>query len=128
LNLSELAKRQFRGISQIAGLVFKGYPRKEKTVRQLQVSSELLYDVFRKYEPDNLLLKQAERELLERQLEASRLAKSLKRLGDLRLVWRETSRPSPLGFPLMVEFLSGQLTNEDLHKRIERMKEQWADR
>ena len=127
LNLSELSKRRFRGIAQVAGLVFKGYPWQEKTVKQLQVSSSLLYDVFRKYEPNNLLLKQAERELLERQLEASRLTKSLDRLSQLKLVWRETERPSPLGFPLIVEFLSGTLTNEKLHARIARMKEQWAD-
>jgi ATP-dependent Lhr-like helicase len=125
INLSELAARRFRGISQIAGLVFRGYPWSEKTVRQLQVSSSLLYDVFQKYEPDNLLLKQAERELLEKQLEASRLRASLERLASLKLIWAKTSRPSPLGFPLVVEFLTGKLTNEKLTQRISRMKEQW---
>jgi Lhr-like helicase len=67
-------------VAQVAGLVFKGYPGSRKTSSQLQVSTSLLYDVFTKYEPDNLLLKQAEREVLQDQLETHRLAKTLSRL------------------------------------------------
>jgi ATP-dependent Lhr-like helicase len=66
LNISELTQRKFRGVAQVAGLVFKGYPGSRKTSAQLQVSSSLLYEVFSKYEPDNLLLKQAEREVWPR--------------------------------------------------------------
>lgn len=126
LNLSELTQRKFRGIAQVAGLVFKGYPGSRKTASQLQVSASLLYEVFSKYEPDNLLLQQAEREVLQDQLELHRLAKTLDRLKALTLVWQQTKRPSPFAFPLLVERLSARMSNESLLDRIERMKQQWS--
>ncbi|MGF1570753.1 MAG: ligase-associated DNA damage response DEXH box helicase [Nodosilinea sp.] len=128
LNISELTQRQFRGVAQVAGLVFQGYPGSRKTSSQLQVSASLLYDVFTKYEPDNLLLKQAEREVLQNQLETHRLAKTLGRLDQRSVVWQITSRPSPLAFPLLIERLNSRLSNETLLERIQRMKEQWESR
>ncbi len=125
LNLSELTGRKFRGIAQVAGLVFKGYPSAKKTSSQLQVSSSLLYEVFTKYEPDNLLLKQAENEVLADQLEAHRLAKTLDRLSHLTIAWHNPKRPSPFAFPLLVERLTSRMSNESLLDRIERMKQQW---
>ncbi|MEP0899208.1 ligase-associated DNA damage response DEXH box helicase [Leptolyngbya subtilissima] len=125
LNISELTQRKFRGVAQVAGLVFKGYPGSRKTSSQLQVSTSLLYEVFTKYEPDNLLLKQAEREVLQDQLETHRLAKMLRRLDQRSVVWKDTKRPSPLAFPLLVERLNSRMSNETLLERIQRMKEQW---
>ena len=125
LNLSELTARKFRSIAQIAGLVFRGYPSAKKTVSQLQVSSSLIFEVFSKYEPNNLLLKQAETEVLDEQLETHRLAKTLDRLRQLTLVWQVTKRPSPFAFPLLVERLNSRLSNESLLERVERMKQQW---
>jgi Lhr-like helicases len=66
LNAAELARRQFREIARVAGLIFQGYPGVNKSVKQVQASSELLYDVFARYDPHNLLLFQAHREVLER--------------------------------------------------------------
>jgi ATP-dependent Lhr-like helicase len=126
LNISELTQRKFRGVAQVAGLVFKGYPGSRKTSAQLQVSASLLYDVFTKYEPDNLLLKQAEREVLQEQLETHRLAHTLTRLSQLSVLWKQPQRPSPLAFPLLVERLGTRMTNERLMTRIERMKQQWG--
>ncbi|MBD2460515.1 ligase-associated DNA damage response DEXH box helicase [Oscillatoria sp. FACHB-1407] len=128
LNLSELTSRKFRNIAQIAGLVFKGYPSAKKTSSQLQVSSSLIYDVFSKYEPENLLLKQAETEVMEDQLEVHRLTKTLKRLNRLAIAWRDTKRPSPFAFPLLVERLSSRMSNESLLERITRLKEQWSNK
>ena len=128
LNLSELTGRKFRGIAQVSGLVFKGYPSSKKTSSQLQVSSSLLYEVFTKYEPDNLLLKQAENEVLADQLEAHRLAKTLDRLSHLAIAWHNTKRPSPFAFPLLVERLNSRMSNESLLDRIERMKQQWNNK
>jgi len=88
------------------------------------VSSSLLYEVFSKYEPDNWLLKQAEREVLEEQLETQRLAKLLRQLGRIQVVWQETSRPTPLAFPLLVERLGTRMSNESLLERVERLKQQ----
>ncbi len=125
LNISELTQRRFRGISQVAGLVFKGYPGSKKTANQVQISSSLIYEVFSKYEPENLLLQQAEQEVIDLQMEAPRLTAALKRMRALELVWQQIQRPSPLGFPLLVERLSSRLTNESLRDRIERLKQQW---
>ncbi len=125
LNISELTQRKFRGISQVSGLVFKGYPGSKKTANQVQISSSLIYEVFTKYEPDNLLLQQAEREVIEGQMEAPRLTAALKRMRALELVWMDVKRPSPFGFPLLVERLSSRLTNESLRDRIQRLKQQW---
>lgn len=128
LNISELTGRKFRGIAQVAGLVFKGYPSSKKTASQLQISASLIYDVFSKYEPDNLLLRQAEQEVLREQLEAHRLAQTLERLRQFTTVWKSTKRPSPLAFPLLVERLNSRLSNESLLQRITRMKQQWEKR
>jgi ATP-dependent helicase Lhr and Lhr-like helicase len=125
LNISELTGRKFRGIAQIAGLVFRGYPSAKKTSSQLQVSSSLLYEVFTKYEPENLLLKQAESEVLIEQLETHRLATTLERLAGLEVTWQSTKRPSPFAFPLLVERLTSRMSNESLLDRIQRMKQQW---
>lgn len=125
LNLSELTQRQFRGIAQVAGLVFKGYPGTRKTTSQLQVSSSLLYEVFLKYEPANRLLQQARQEVFREQLETHRLGQTLNRLDRRSVLWHVTPRPSPLAFLLLAERLSSRLSNETLLDRIERLKQQW---
>ncbi len=125
VNLSELARRQFRGVAQVAGLVFTGYPGARKTNRQLQVSTATLYNVFKEYEPQHLLLRQAEREVLAR-LEMDRLETTLARLETLPWVWTAPRRPTPLGFPLVVTRLRANLSSETLAARLERMMKQWA--
>jgi ATP-dependent Lhr-like helicase len=121
LNAAELARRQFREIARVAGLVFGGFPGQNKSLKQVQASSGLLYDVFVKYDPDNLLVHQAHREVLERQLEASRLARVLQRLAtsDVRVV--EVERPTPLAFPLLVDISRAKLSSEKLIDRVRRM-------
>ncbi len=121
LNAAELARRQFREIARVAGLVFGGYPGQNKSVKQVQASSGLLYDVFSKYDPDNLLLRQAHREVLERQLEASRLGRVLHRLStsDVRVI--DVERPTPLAFPLIVDISRAKLSSEKLIDRVRRM-------
>jgi len=105
----------------VAGLIFQGYPGAHKSARQLQASSSLFYEVFRKHDPANLLLGQAEREVLMQELDAHRLADTLARLAALRLDLHALKRPSPLAFPLVVEFLREKLSTEKLADRIARM-------
>ncbi|HYW30877.1 MAG TPA: ligase-associated DNA damage response DEXH box helicase [Gemmatimonas sp.] len=121
LNAAELARRQFREIARVAGLVFSGFPGQSKSMKQVQASSSLLYDVFVKYDPDNLLVHQAQREVLERQLEASRLGRVLDRLsqGTVRLV--DTARATPLAFPLLVDSTRAKVSSEKMGDRIRRM-------
>jgi ATP-dependent Lhr-like helicase len=122
LNAAEMAKRQFREIARVAGLVFPGYPGQGKTARQMQASSDLFYDVFTKYDTANLLLNQAQREVLERQLEQSRLSQILAQQAAGLVSLVEVKRPTPLAFPLLVDRLREQLSSEKLADRIRRMQ------
>ena len=121
LNASELGQRRFREIARIAGLVFSGYPGAPKSTRQLQASSSLFYEVFRKHDAGNLLLAQAEREVLSQELELGRLAATLDRMRASRTVFVDLKAPSPLGLPLMVEGLREKLTTEKLADRLARI-------
>lgn len=121
LNSAELARRQFREIARIAGLVFQGYPGQSKSARQLQSSSGLFYDVFTQYDPKNLLLEQARREVLERQLEVSRLAQTLNDVSQMKIVKREVQRLTPLSFPLWASFVQANVSSEKWSERVKRM-------
>jgi ATP-dependent helicase Lhr and Lhr-like helicase len=124
LNAAEMAKRQFREIARVAGLTFTGYPGQNKSVRQLQASSSLLFDVFTRYDANNLLIDQAHREVLERQLERSRLGQTLERLSRSRIVVRDVARFSPLSFPLVIDRSRNRVTSEKLTDRVKRLAAQ----
>lgn len=121
LNSGEMAKRQFREIARIAGLVFQGYPGQAKRSKQLQASSALFYDVFARYEPDNLLLNQSQREVLDRQLDTSRLAQTLRRVAKSRLLITQPERPTPFAFPILVDRLRDTVSSESFAERMQRM-------
>ncbi len=121
VNVSDLARRQFRDIARIAGLVDSGTPRRGKTARQLQTSSGLMFDVLERYDGDNLLLQQARREVLEGQLDHVALSGSLRRIADQSLWIARPERFTPLSFPLWAERLQTQtLSTESWQKRVER--------
>jgi ATP-dependent Lhr-like helicase len=122
LNATEMARRQFREIARVAGLVFPGYPHAGKSARQLQASSGLFFDVLTRYEPDNLLVSQAHREVLERQLESSRLGRTLGRLSSVRTVITEPKRTSPFAFPLLIDRTRERVSSESLGERIRKMQ------
>ena len=122
LNDTELAKRRFRGICHIAGLIFKGFPGQQKASRHLQSSSSLFFDVFDQYEPENLLLQQAYDELLSHQLDEVRLRKALKRIQSHKIILKTTERFTPLAFPIMVDRLRERLSSESLTDRVKRMQ------
>jgi ATP-dependent Lhr-like helicase len=121
LNAAEMARRQFREIARVAGLIFTGYPGAGKSIRQLQASSGLIFDVFSRYDPDNLLLDQANREVLERQLEQSRLGRTLERLNSSEVVLVDVERHTPLALPLLVDRTRGRVSSEKLADRVRRM-------
>ena len=122
LNATEMARRQFREIARVAGLIFPGFPRSGRTARQLQASSSLFFDVFQRHDPGNLLLTQAHREVLERQLERSRLGEALARLAASEALVREPPRATPLAFGLLVDTLRDRVSSEKLADRIRRMQ------
>ena len=124
LNNSELAKRRFREIAQIAGLVFQGFPGQGRTTRHLQMSSSLFFDVFQSYEPDHLLLQQAIDEVLFFQFDEIRLRQVLDRIQAGHIEYRETKRFTPYAFPIMVDRLREKMSSEKLMDRIKKMQAQ----
>jgi ATP-dependent Lhr-like helicase len=121
LNAAELGRRQFREIARISGLVFQGYPGQQKSAKHLQASSGLLFDVFSNYDTGNLLLKQSRREVLERQLEHSRLQATLHSMQSTEIIRLTPPRFTPLSFPLIVARLREKLSSEQLASRVARM-------
>ena len=125
IQLGEYARRHFREIARVSGLVFQGYRGSEKTAKQMQVSSSLLYDVLLEHEPHNLLLQQASTEVLERQFELTRMLASLERVRSLEPLFVKTVKFSPLAFPLVFERLAAKVSSETLSERLEKMKTSW---
>ncbi len=122
VNSSEIARRQFRGIARIAGLVFSGYPGRSKSAKQVQASSGLIFDVFENYDADNLLLEQARREVLEQQLEVQRITRCLDSIHAKKWHIEHPARLTPLAFPLWAESVQGQtVSSESFQTRVERM-------
>jgi ATP-dependent helicase Lhr and Lhr-like helicase len=121
LNASELAQRRFREIARVSGLIFQSHPGEKRSSRQLQASSSLFWEVFRKYDPGNQLLQQAEAELLAQELDIGRLRHALRRMSQQALVLKNLERPTPFAFPLMIERLREKLSNESVADRIARM-------
>ena len=121
LNAGEMAQRRFREIAQISGLVFGGYPAAQKSTRQIQASSGLFFEVFRRHDADNLLLGQARDEVLREELEIERLHRQLLKMNGLHLDLHDLKRPGPLAFALVVEGMRETLSTEKLADRIARM-------
>lgn len=117
-NYSEITRKRFNDIATISGLVFKGFPNKQIRNKHLQANARLFYEVFRDYEPNNLLLKQAEEEALYYQLEEHRLRAALEKIGSMQLVITHPTKPTPFCFPILVDRLREQHTNEKLEDRI----------
>ncbi len=124
LNSTEMAKRQFRQIARVAGLLHPGYPGQRKSNKNLQASSNLFFDVFTEYDPANLLLLQGRREVLEQQLETKRMQTALERIGRCRIVVTAPPKVTPLSFPLLVDKLRERVSSETLVDRVARMQAQ----
>ena len=126
LNANEMARRRFRDIAHIGGLVFTGYPGQPMKNKHLQASTSLLFEVFTEYEPDNLLVRQAYNEALAFQLEEFRLRAALQRIQGQNIVLKNIQRPTPFAFPIMVDSLGRErLTTEPLEERIAKMARQY---
>lgn len=122
VNSVEMAKRRFRDIAGIAGLVFKGYPGNRKKDRHLQSSSQLFFQVFEDYEPNNLLLLQAYDEVMTFQLEEARLRRALQRINQQKIILQKPSKATPFSFPILVDRLREKLSSEKLEDRIKKMR------
>jgi ATP-dependent Lhr-like helicase len=121
INSSELARRKFRDIAAISGLVFKGYPGQPIKDRHLQSSSALIFQVFEDYDKDNLLLRQAFDEVLNYQLEMPRLRAVLQRINHQKIIITHPDKPTPFAFPIMVDRLRDRMSTESIEERVKRM-------
>lgn len=121
INSTEMARRKFRDIAAISGLVFKGMPGNKIKEKHLQSSSQLFFNVFHEYESNNLLLQQAFEEVMDFQLEEARLRTALDRIAHQKIVITEPEKPTPFAFPIMVDRTREKLTSEKLEDRIKKM-------
>jgi ATP-dependent helicase Lhr and Lhr-like helicase len=124
VNAVEMARRKFRDIAVIGGLIFQGYPGEYKKARHLQSSAGLLFNVFSEYDPDNLLLRQAYQEIMDQEMQESRLRAALQRIASSRIVVTFPDRLTPFCFPIKVDSMRENLTSEKLEDRVLRMQMQ----
>ena len=122
LNSVEMAKRKFRDIAVIGGLIFQGFPGEQKKARHLQSSASLLFNVFSEYEPQNLLLRQAYNEVMEQQMEEQRLRYMLQRIQKSKIIITFPRRLTPFCFPIKVDSMREDLSSEKLEDRVKRMQ------
>jgi len=124
VNSAEMARRKFRDIAVIGGLIFQGYPGEYAKARHLQSSAGLLFNVFAEYDPRNLLIRQAYNEVMEQQMEERRLRNMLERVSKGKMVLRWPERLTPFCFPLKVDSMREDLSSEKLEDRVRRMQAQ----
>jgi ATP-dependent Lhr-like helicase len=123
-NATEMAKRKFRDIAVIGGLIFQGYPGEQKKARHLQSSASLLFNVFSEYEPGNLLLRQSYQEVFDQQMEEVRLRNMLERIQQSTIIITFPQQLTPFCFPIKVDSMRENLTSEKLEDRVKRMQTQ----
>ncbi len=124
VNSTEMAKRKFRNIAVIGGLIFQGYPGEHKKARHLQSSASLLFNVLSEYEPNHLLIRQAYQEVMEEQMEEVRLRSTLERIQKSHIILSFPSKLTPFCFPIKVDSLREHLSSEKLEDRVKKMQQQ----
>ncbi len=127
VNSTEMAKRKFRDIAVIGGLIFQGFPGEYKKARHLQASAGLLFNVFNEYDPGNVLIRQAYLEVFSQQMEEMRLRDMLQRVQRSKIILTYPERLTPFCFPIKVDSMRENLTSEKLADRVRRMQEQLAE-
>jgi ATP-dependent Lhr-like helicase len=127
MNSTEMARRKFRDIAVIGGLIFQGMPGEKKKARHLQSSASLLFKVFEEYDPNNLLLKQAYHEVLVQQMDEARLRQALSRICQSHIIVTFPKQITPLSFPIIVDGLNrNNYSSEKLEDRVKKMQAQLA--
>ena len=122
VNSAEMAKRKFRDIAVIGGLIFQGYPGEFKKAKHLQSSASLLFNVFTEYDPHNLLLRQSYHEVMEQQMEEARLRNMLERVQQSKIVITLPKQLTPFCFPLKVDSMRENFSSEQLEDRVKKMQ------
>lgn len=124
VNSTEMARRKFRDIGVIGGLIFTGYPGEQKKARHLQSSASLLFNVFSEYDNSNLLLRQSYNEVMEQQMEEVRLRSMLERIQKSRIILTFPKQLTPFCFPIKADSMRENMSSEKLEDRIRKMQAQ----
>lgn len=124
VNSTEMAKRKFRDVAVIGGLIFQGMPGEKKKARHLQSSASLLFKVFSEYDSGNLLLRQSYQEVMDQQMEEVRLRDMLERIQHSTIVITFPQQLTPFCFPIKVDSMREDLSSEKLEDRVRRMQQQ----
>lgn len=124
VNSVEMAKRKFRDVAVIGGLIFQGYPGEHKKARHTQASASLIFQVLAEYEPNSILLRQAYQEVFDQQMQEQRLRDFLSRMGNTKVVITVPERLTPFCFPIKVDSMRENLSSEKLEDRVRRMQSQ----
>jgi ATP-dependent Lhr-like helicase len=122
VNSTEMARRKFRDVAVIGGLVFQGMPGEKKKASHLQASASLLFNVFSEYEPNNLLLRQSYQEVFDQQMEEARLRDMLNRIQQSKIIITFPTQLTPFCFPVKVDSMREDLSSEKLEDRVRRMQ------
>ncbi len=125
VNATEMARRKFRDIAVIGGLIVQASPGERTKARHLQASASLLFNVFSEYDSKNVLLRQAYQEVFDQQMEEVRLRNAFERIQQSKIILRFPERFTPLSFPIIADGLNrNNLSSEKLEDRIRRMQAQ----
>ncbi len=124
INATEMARRKFRDIAVISGMVIQTFPGQQKSNKSLQASSGLIFNVLEDFDPENLLLKQAYAEVFNQQIEEARLMEAFKRIEKSTIILKHANAFTPLSFPIKVDSLRATLSSEDLAARVRKMQEE----
>lgn len=124
VNSTEMAKRKFRDVAVIGGLIFQGMPGEKKKARHLQSSASLLFKVFSEYDSGNLLLRQAYQEVMDQQMEEVRLRDMLNRIQESNIIITFPEKLTPFCFPIKVDSIREDLSSEKLEDRVRKMQQQ----
>jgi len=121
VNMTEMARKRFRDIAGIAGLVFQGFPGKRVKTKHLQANTGLFFKVFEEYENDNLLLREAYDEVFDFQLDYARLLAAFTRINQQVVSINDTEHLTPFAFPIFAESFRERFSNEALEDRLNKI-------
>jgi ATP-dependent helicase Lhr and Lhr-like helicase len=122
VNSTEMARRKFRDVAVIGGLIFQGMPGEKKKARHLQASASLLFNVISEYDPGNLLLRQSYQEVFDQQMEEVRLRDMLERIQQSKILITFPQQLTPFCFPVKVDSMREDLSSEKLEDRVRKMQ------
>ncbi len=121
INVSEMAGKK---ISRYCSNWWFGISRNSFSTNQKQtpaISSQLFYEVFKDYEPENLLYQQALDETFDHGMEQGRLLQAFERIQRQDIRWVKTYQPTPFSFPIITDRLRGKMSSESVEDRIRKM-------